>query len=278
MELKVQEYQTPQKITFNFEEIKMWLSEKVSQYETLVYTDEQMKLAKKDKADLNKLSKALNDERIRLERKYLEPFNEFKAQINQLREMIDTPVKAIDNQIREFEELEKQKKYEEIKAEFDSLQFPEFVTIDRVFNSKWLNKSVSMKSVTDLLTEQKAEIEKNLSMLSDLPDFGFEAVEVYKQTLDLQKSIGRTKEMSEIAKRKAEEEERKKKEEEVTVKAVTLTKEAINVEVEYKPQREWVSFSAYLSREEAQALKDFFTNHGIEFKAVSIKRGQEKWQ
>lgn len=259
MELKVQEYQTPQKITFNFEEIKMWLSEKVSQYETLVYTDEQMKLAKKDKADLNKLSKALNDERIRLERKYLEPFNEFKAQINQLREMIDTPVKAIDTQIREFEELEKQKKYEDIKAEFDTLQFPEFVTIDRVFNTKWLNKSVSMKSVTDLLTEQKAEIEKNLAMLSDLPDFGFEAVEVYKQTLDLQKSIGQAKEMSEIMKRKAEE---------VTVKSVTPTKETLNVEVEYKPQREWVSFSAYLSKEEAQALKDFFTNYGIEFKAV----------
>lgn len=39
-------------------------------------------------------------------------------------------------------------------------------------------------------------------------------------------------------------------------------------EVEYKPQREWVNFSAYLSSEEAKALKDFFNNYGIDFKAI----------
>lgn len=71
MELKMHEYQLPEKILFNYEELKRELTEKVSHYETLVYTDDQIKEAKADKAALNKLKKALNDERIRREREYI---------------------------------------------------------------------------------------------------------------------------------------------------------------------------------------------------------------
>lgn len=38
MELKMHEYQLPEKILFNYEELKRELTEKVSHYETLVYT------------------------------------------------------------------------------------------------------------------------------------------------------------------------------------------------------------------------------------------------
>ena len=79
MQLKMSDYQLPEKILFNYDELKQDLLEKVSMYETLVYTDDQIKDAKADKAALNKLKKALNDERIRLEKEYMGPFNEFKA-------------------------------------------------------------------------------------------------------------------------------------------------------------------------------------------------------
>lgn len=67
MELKVNEVSIPEKIEFNYEQLKAELTEKVSLYETMVYTDDQIKQAKADKANLNKLKKALNDERIRRE-------------------------------------------------------------------------------------------------------------------------------------------------------------------------------------------------------------------
>ena len=68
MELKMNEYQLPEKILFNYEELKQELTEKVAHYETLVYTDDQIKEAKADRANLNRLKKALNDERIRREK------------------------------------------------------------------------------------------------------------------------------------------------------------------------------------------------------------------
>ena len=67
MELKVNEVQIPDAISFNYDELKQELAEKVSMYETMVYTEEQIKEAKADKASLNKLKKALNDERIKRE-------------------------------------------------------------------------------------------------------------------------------------------------------------------------------------------------------------------
>lgn len=68
MELRVNEVAIPEKISFNYEELKAELTEKVAFYETLVYTDDQVKDAKADRATLNKLKKTLNDERIRREK------------------------------------------------------------------------------------------------------------------------------------------------------------------------------------------------------------------
>ena len=81
MELKVNEYQLPEQILFNYEELKAELTEKVQHYETLVYTDDQIKEAKADRATLNKLKKALSDERIRREREYMQPFNSIHRRV-----------------------------------------------------------------------------------------------------------------------------------------------------------------------------------------------------
>lgn len=104
MELKVNEVSIPEQITFNYDELKRDLIDKVSTYETLVYTDDQIKQAKADKANLNKLKKALNDERIRREKEYMKPFNDFKSKINEIICIIDKPVAVIDRQVKEYED------------------------------------------------------------------------------------------------------------------------------------------------------------------------------
>ena len=108
MELIINEVAIPEQITFNYEELKAELTDKVKTYETLVYSDEQIKEAKADKAALNKLKKALNDERIRREKEYMQPFNSFKAQINEIIGIIDRPLAVIDAQVKSYEEKQKQ--------------------------------------------------------------------------------------------------------------------------------------------------------------------------
>lgn len=198
MELRVNEVAIPEKIDFNYEELKAELTSKVSFYETLVYTDDQIKDAKADKANLNKLKRALNDERIRREKEYMQPFNVFKAQINEIIGIIDKPIAVIDEQVKAFDEKRKIEKQKAIEELFATIGFQNFVTLEKIQDPKWLNASVSMKSIEDQMRSKMYEIGNGVLTLSQLPEFGFEATEVFKETLDINKAISEAKRMSEM--------------------------------------------------------------------------------
>lgn len=259
MELKVEKYEHPKAIEFNFEELKTALQEKAKTYETMVYTDDQIKAAKADRASLNKLKTALNDERIRREREYMEPFNDFKNKINQIIAIIDKPVYVIDKQIKEYEEAQKKKKREEIEKIFSETEGkPEWLDLEQIFDKKWLNASTSMNAIKVDIAMIVNEVNVNMSTLSNLKEFGFEAQEVYKTSLDVNKAINEGKRLAEIqAAKKAAEEQA------IVVKAEEV-KESENV----THDRTWVNFSAFLTVEQALELKYFFNSHGIPFKAI----------
>lgn len=206
MELKVKEVTLPEVIEFNYQELKNELVKKVSMYETLVYTDENIKEAKSDRANLNKLKKALNDERIRREKEYMQPFNDFKSKINEIISIIDKPVAVIDKQVKEYEEQQKQAKMDAIKELYTTIEHPQGLKLEEIFDSKWLNASTSMKSIQEAMTAAVAKYNADLETIRLLPEFAFEAEQIYISTLDLQKAISEAKKMSEIAKRKAERE------------------------------------------------------------------------
>lgn len=207
MELKVNNFSVPSTITFNFEELKQELEEKAGFYPNLVYTDEQIKEAKADKASMNKLKKALNDERIRMEKEYMKPFTEFKAQVNEIIGIIDKPVNAIDTQIKAYEDKCRQDKQVAIEQYFAEIEKPEWLTLRVIADPKWLNASVTLKSVKAAIDEKVQQIIKDMEMLSKIPEFGFEATEVYKTTLNVNKAFDEANRMAEIARGKREREE-----------------------------------------------------------------------
>lgn len=284
MELRVNEVAIPEKIDFNYEELKAELTSKVSFYETLVYTDDQIKDAKADKANLNKLKRALNDERIRKEKEYMQPFNVFKAQINEIIGIIDKPIAVIDEQVKAYDEKRKAEKQKAIEVLFSQIGFQNFVTLEKIWDPKWLNASTSMKSIEDQMKSKMYEIGNGVLTLSQLPEFGFEATEVFKETLDINKAISEAKRMSEIAKAKAEAEARRKAEEErkaqekaaeeqraVMAQAMTPPENVQPAPVEEsqpEPQKMVVKFEVELTTDDAAALRDFFQSRNITFRAI----------
>ena len=208
MELKVNEYKLPEAISFNFEELKTQIAAKTEQYTKIVYTDDNIKAAKEDRADLNRLKKALNDERLRRQREYLAPFEQFKKQIDEVIAIIDKPVQAIDVQIKQYEAIKQDEKKMKIQELFDSMLFPDFVKLDeKIFNPKWLNATVTMKQIEDSLQETKTQIIANCQTLAGLPSYSHEAVIYYQRTLDVTGALAKVRELSEIeaAKKKMQE-------------------------------------------------------------------------
>ena len=284
MEFKVNEYQLPDKLTFNYEELKCELQEKVSHYETLVYTDDQIKEAKADRASLNKLKAALNDERIRREKEYMIPFNDFKSKVNEIIGIIDKPISVIDRQVKEYEDKKKAEKLESVNKLWEETEKPEGLTFEHVFDEKMLNASYNMAHVKQKFSDDIKRFERDLETLANLPEFGFEATEVYKTTLDINKAISEAQNMARIAKAKAEQEkakaeaEAKKAEYEATQAAKLAEQMAVEEQatvskteqVETQPQQKknWVRLAAFMTRDEAYELKKFFDDRAIEFKAI----------
>ena len=275
MEMRVNECVVPEQITWNYDEIKTELAEKIQKYETLQYTEDQIQEAKKDRANLNKLKTALNDERLRREREYMKPFQVFKDQVNEIREIIDKPIKIIDEQLEGYEEDRKRKKREEIGAYWaQETTHPDWITLPLIFQDKWLNASYSMTQIKKDIDSKVGQINYDMETLEMLPEYSFEAVEIYKTTLDMNKAIAEGQRLADIQKRK---EEAEKAEKELMAKVEEEEAEAImaDMEAEANPAPEqkeekkmMVRFEVELTVDQAKELRAFFQERGIRFWAM----------
>ena len=289
MQLEVKEYQLPAEIQFNFDEIKAEISEKLQKFENLVYTDEQIKEAKADRSSLNKLKKALQDEKIRRKKEYLKPFEDFENKINEIIKLIDAPVGLIDKQVKEFEEKKKADKRTEIGAYWETTDHPEWLVLSKIFDERWLNATYTMKQIQDDINGWINRVNSELETLEQLDSFSFEAIDVYKRSLDMNQAIAEGKRLADIQKRKEEAERRKaeieteKKWEEMqkasaeapqtstapsNEKAEEIDAKAEKAEETAQNGSMWLSFSACLTIDQALKLKKFFEDNNIEFKKI----------
>lgn len=279
MELKVKDITIPEAPSFNYEELKEGLMEKASLYASMVYTDEQIRDAKADRANLNRLKKALNDERIRREKEYMQPFNDFKAKITEIIGIIDKPITVIDKQIKSFEERQKAEKFESIKAYWNECRLDIFDEDDlmKIFNEKWLNTSVSMKTIQEAIDAKMKQITNDLAVIRSLPSYPFEAEQTYIHTLDLAKAVSESHRLQEQAEKKAAwEAEHAEQIAAANARAEKIKNDSnsnLLVELEeinqkYEPVRQWVGFQAFLSIDEAKALGRYLRINGIKYKSI----------
>ena len=201
-EIKVQEYEVPSAISFNYEELKVELEEKMNEYATCVYTDDTIKLAKADRAELNKLKKSINDRRIELEKAYNAPFAEFKAKVNEIIGIIDKPIEIIDRRVKEYETEQKEKRRTEIQEFIATTENSELIL--SAWDDRWLNTSTTLKKVKEEITEMDERFTRDLNVLKEFSEYSFEAIEKYTQTRDLTAAIEESKRLAELARRKAE--------------------------------------------------------------------------
>ena len=174
MEIKVSEIQalTPVLIT-NYEELKKELTEKTDLYKNIVYSEENIKDAKTDRANLNKLEKAINDEKIRIKNVFLKPYEDFESKCKELMALVKEASTNIDKQIKDFESKQDDEKKTMIKDIFDGYvgEFKELINFDVVFDPKWLNKTCSYKKIEEdinhIITKTKLDMETINGQISD---------------------------------------------------------------------------------------------------------------
>lgn len=276
MELKVLPIPAIEPIKFNYEELKEELVQKVDEYRATVYTAEQIKSAKADRAKLNALKKSLNDERIRLEKEYMQPFTDFKDKVAELVAIVNEGVVAIDGQVKDYEDLQKKEKEAAIKAMFEEIVKPSYPWLDisLIWDEKWLNVSVKAKHIEAAFADVMAKIKQDMEMLSRLPEYAFEAQETYKHSLlvdnalwavDNLKQMEEAKEAAQIAAEKPQNAQNEEVEGQMEIympepeEPKTEASEAL---------RQELCFRVYVTMEEAMKLSHFMKAEGIHFERI----------
>jgi len=236
-------------IVFNYDELKANLTTALADYQSRVYTEDNIADAKEDRAKLNKLAKAINDERISREKEYMQPFNTFKEQAKELCDLIDTASSGIKEQLDAFEEKrinEKKERIESLFAEVVSLyDFGFLLSLEQIFNDKWLNKGTTEKTIISEITERCEQIVKDIAVIRKMPRYAFEAEEAYKTCLDLNKALEEGERMASVQEAKSK---------------VVADDDSESYEI---------AFKATLTKGQAKALSLFCQVNGI--KLVQIK-------
>ena len=143
--------QMPDKIEFNYEEMKAEFSKKLVHYNTLVVTEDSIRDAKADKAALNKLKEAIETRRKEIKKTYLLPYENLEKQCKELVAMIDAPVKSIDGQIAVFDQKLQDEKWKQISEYYNTevKELKDLVPLEKIVSSKWKNKGESLESVNN---------------------------------------------------------------------------------------------------------------------------------
>lgn len=129
-------------LTTNAKAIKEKVKEMLPNYSSEFYDENNIDKAKSDKAMLNKTSKLLNEERIRIEKEFMKPFEEFKSEVSETCNLIKQASSEIDIIVKAVENKAKEQRKNKISQIFDENvnELKDVLTLEKIFDDKWLNK------------------------------------------------------------------------------------------------------------------------------------------
>lgn len=175
-------------LTSNAKELRSQIESELKNYSVEKYVNEP-DAAKSDKALLNKVKESVAEKRKEITKAWNKPLDDFLAEMKGLEYTIADASNQINEIVKQAENQEKDTKRKQIEEYWKTLDFT-FVSLDRVFNPKWLNKTFAMK---DIMLEIESITEKITSELSTIKSMNDEDSEVlqsfYLDTLDLNATL-----------------------------------------------------------------------------------------
>lgn len=277
LELVVNE-KTLGSLTTNAKQIKMLVEKALPNYDIANYNESNIALAKKDKSMLNAAGKALNDKRIQFEKEFMQPFAEFKAVVNDTVSMIKVCSGKIDAVVKQSEENEKTAKRADIEAMWASKNFG-LVPLTKIFDSRWLNKSTTLKTVEADIDQRVSKINDDITTIEAMEEDADLLKSLYLDTLNLNSTI-------QYARTLKQNRERAKAEAEARAKAAEIKAAEVKVEVpqpapviaapiveacaDPEPELLIRAFKVTTTRENIIKLGEFMNENGIVFKKIEL--------
>ena len=204
----------PAVLEFNFEDLKSALAERMELYRGLVVTEDGIKAAKQDRADLNKLREAIEAKRKEVKKACMAPYTEFEAKVKELVQLVDAPITAIDGQLKQYEEKRRADKRAEAAAIYEETvgELRSILPFDKLWRDEWYNTAWSMKKIREAIVAAEDKAASDLEVLSTVESEFSEAVRLkYLEALDLNAALTERARLQERAEKLREYEEKRRK-------------------------------------------------------------------
>jgi hypothetical protein len=266
LELVVSE-KTLGSLTTNVKQIKALVEASLPNYDISNYNESNIDLAKKDKAMLNKASKALNAKRLEFEKEFMKPFSEFKEIVSDTVKLIAECSLKIDVVVKQSEQKYKDDKKSTIQKLYDGKGFT-LVPFSKIFDEKWLNKTTKEKDINLDIDSRIAKIKDDIITLEAIGEDVDLLKSLYLDTLNINSTI-------QYANTLKANREKVKAESEKAVSPVVQTQTAPELKKATKISDLQVevyvrAFKVSGTREDIIALSEFMNNRGIKFEKIEL--------
>lgn len=272
----------PAVLEFNFEDLKKALAERMELYRGLVVTEDGIKAAKQDRADLNKLREAIEAKRKEVKKACMAPYTEFEGRVKELVQLVDAPIAAIDGQLKEYEEKRRADKRAEIAAIYEETvgELKGILPFERLWRDEWYNTSWSMKKIREAIVAAEGKTASDLEVLSTVESEFAEAVRLkYLEALDLNAALAERARLQERAAKLREYEEQRRRAAEAEAASVpeaeraeAAAKDAGQAEAAPATGAEetvyLLRFECQLTRSQAAELSAFLKARNISYRRI----------
>lgn len=275
-------------ISWNWEQLKAEIAERMEPYQSVLVTADGVTAAKKDLANLRKLESTLEDQRKAIKKECEKPYKEFEARMKEITGIIHLGIDNINTQVKAFEDAEIKEKQSQIEKFYaiTAGELVEHISLDKIWNPKWLNRTYKMAQVETDISDRLNGIRDDLETIRKMDSpFSIELVQRYYLTLSIADVIRHNTTLETARKQEEEAAERIRQAEQAKAQApveqpnsgVEDVEELDPVvdEVDFeedvletpKPLQQ-IDFRVWVNDAQKAALRDFLVRNGIRYGSV----------
>lgn len=265
-----------QKIEDNIKEVNKYALELANYYDSIIFSEEETKIAKKEMAEINKFKDKVSRFRIDIEKQWKKPLEIFTTTAKETEKSLKDTYDKINVQIENYEDSIKREKKDEVKSYFDELCLAnkiDFVGFDKANINVTL--SASLKSLKEQAKEFVDKIVDDIKLINS-QQYVDEMIIEYKKSLNVLKTITDVNNRHAELER-AQQEKQEKKQDVLTDEAMLNKIESLSApEVEKQDEIVLLAFEFIGPKESAKIIAN--TLKSIEGKYRQLMKVEDHYE
>lgn len=178
----------PQVFEWNYEEIKAAAVAKAAEYKGVVYETADEAAMKKDKAELNRIINQIEDERKRIKKECMAPYDAFERQVKDVLLPLREAVAFVEKGLSDIEASYRQKKRDAMRALYDEVyrDVSDIIPFDKTVREEYFKKAYTDKKLEKTYRDVAEQVHADLQTIKGFEEkYHSAAIHAYMPSFSL---------------------------------------------------------------------------------------------